>query len=96
MLCAIARQWITGGGSASAADEIATVTTQTAAELAAECASAWQLDVAKQGRHQDDETSHMDDEGYDLADLEAAFADVMPAIKAAAEAYIAEQADDDA
>jgi len=92
MLCAIAREWVTAGGSASAQDEINTVTSQTATELAAECADAWCLSTA---RGASDE-SHMEAEGYEVADLAEAFADVMPKIKAAAEAYLAERAADEA
>jgi hypothetical protein len=92
MLCAIAREWISGAGSASATDEIATVTTQTAAELAAECAHAWSLDTARG----DSDESHMEAMGYGISDLSEAFATVMPKIKAEAEAYIAERAAEDA
>lgn len=87
MLCAIAREWITAGGSATAADEIATVTQQTAAELAAECIDAWGLGAV---RGDSDET-HMEAEGYTVEDLTEAFADVMPKIKAEAEDYIRER-----
>jgi hypothetical protein len=91
MLAAIAEEWITAGGNADAQDEINACENQTAAELAAECADAWGLSAA---RDMDGEgESHMDAECYDLDDLTAAFADMMPVIKARAAAYLADNAE---
>ena len=91
MLAAIAEEWITAGGNADAQDEINTCDSQTAAELAAECADAWGLGAA---RDMDGESeSHMDAECYDLDDLAHAFAEMMPIIKARAVAYLADRAE---
>ncbi len=74
MLHAIAREWITGGGSIAvnspeARQELAA---SDPAALAAECAREWQLDD-RGDFDEPDAPTHMEEHGYSLADLADAF-----------------------
>lgn len=71
MADAIAEAWLTAGGSNTAADIAAALATTDAA-LAAECAGGFGL-AAIPDSYDADAESHMAANGYDVADLAAAF-----------------------